>query len=129
MVKKNIRKTVLASDNPSDFKRSDTQLDNLTVVLVLVAVCFVLCIGPVAIWATITFYVGGVKPCSALDYAGAVVELLVALNSSVNFLIYHTKIPAFRKAVRSILCKGEGYETSSASSRVTEVSQTQSSHM
>ncbi len=99
---KNVRKTVLTSENPND-KRSqerEAQLDNLTVALVGVAVCFLFCVFPSAVYGAVMFSVS-YPLCHAFWYTGVILENLTALNSSVNFLIFYMKLPAFRRAVKT----------------------------
>ncbi len=104
--RKQVRKTVLTPNSAANNGKydKDTQLDNLTVVLIAVAVCFVMCILPVSL-ILFVYYIVPLSLCSAGSYTLVALQLLSILNSSANFLIFFWKIPSFRKSAKSLFCK------------------------
>ncbi len=125
--KQKIRKTILTAEQPTqsaDLKKND-QLDNLTIVLVAVALCFIICIFPMSVFILLRLYL---KPpsCSPFSVVIYIAEILMSLNSSVNFIIYYFKIPAFQKTLKKILCRQGQKEPSSEPQ--TNVSVVESTH-
>ncbi len=123
--RKNIRETVLNRHNAPHFKNQTKadQLDNLTVVLVLVALCFVLCISPLSVSAVLYWYL---QPslCSTLSYILVLGQLSTAVNSSINFVIYCAKIPAFQNTLKEMLCRKFSAEASPIQTHVSVVEST-----
>ncbi len=97
--RKKIRSTVL-SEGPAAPQPQASQLDDLTMCLIAVAVAFFILVMPIAIISILDY----TKPTScSYKQAEALVAAYTFLNSSVNFFIYYWKLPAFRKAVQKVL--------------------------
>ncbi len=95
---KQVRRSVL-SEGSSASKRKDQEekLDNLTVCLIALAICFLLFLIPFTVSASLR--VGDVEECAALRTYTITVSFTM-LNSSVNFFISYWLLPSFRNAVK-----------------------------
>ncbi len=105
------RKRSAPSNNQQEQQKR--QMDDLTVCLVAVAVCFLVFVFPFSA-TSITLYT---NPTGCLFYnAQYIIVPLTLTNSSMNFFIYYWKLIPFRKAIKNLFCKGSSYEPSVASS-------------
>ncbi len=100
---KNVRKAMLSEGPHTNRRKHGEPLDNLTVCLVAIAVCFFVFLIPFTVLASMQYT--KIKTCTYLRILPSGV-LLALLNSSVNFLIYFWLLPPFKKAIRG-LCGGQ----------------------
>ena len=89
----------------------DNHNETVTVVLITIAVVFILCQAPMAVYPILRL---AIKPpqdsvCNAYIQYATVADTLAVLNSAVNFLVYYPFIPVFRKTLADI-CKGRRHK-------------------
>ena len=86
-------------------EHSYVSIDHITMVLTIIAVMYILCLTPGAIYPILRLFVD-TGPCdSAYNYFAMIADLLAIVNSSLNFFIYYLNIPAFRESFRNMLKK------------------------
>ena len=102
-----------------DMKRSPKNKDNITLMLVVVVSIFIICEIPDLILRVIVtikeFTPAWQISLTRLRYANAITNMMLTVNSSINFLIYCLIGSKFRKILRQMCCgpiKGGGTEIS-----------------
>ena len=94
-----VRKTLLSTGLNTDNPQNVVDIDHLTKVLTMVALVYVLCLAPSALYPVVEQFtdVNGENCNSPLHYFVVISDTLGLINSSVNFFIYYLNIPAFMK--------------------------------
>ena len=97
LIKSNrLRRTVLSSCVHNGNERNITDIDYLTKVLATIALVYIICLTPGAIYPILRLFIDTGACDSAYNYFVIVADTLGLVNSSVNFFIYYLNIPAFR---------------------------------
>ena len=86
-------------------QHSNVPIDHITMVLTIIAVMYVLCLTPGAIYPIVRLFVDTGSCDSVYNYFAMIADLLAIVNSSLNFFVYYLNIPAFRESFRSMLKK------------------------
>ena len=84
------------------------ELDDLSVCLTSVAVCFLVCVVPYEVLFSLYFL--GYVSCE-VKKVRIHATVFPLINSSVNFVLYFWKLPPFRKDVGKLWCHNEPHLT------------------
>ena len=86
-------------------EHSNIPIDHITKVLVVIAVMYILCLTPGAIYPIVRLFVDTGSCDSVYNYFIIIADLLAIVNSSLNFFVYYLNIPSFRESLKSTLRK------------------------
>ena len=100
-----IRKQLLSAGLNVENQQNVVDIDHLTKVLTMVALVYVICLTPSAMYPVIGQFtdVTGAHCDSMFHYIADIVDILGLVNASVNFFIYYLNIPAFKKCIVEII--------------------------
>ena len=100
-----VRKNLLSTGLNVENQHNVADIDHLTKVLTMVALVYVICLTPSAVYPVIGQFtdVTGADCDSVIRYLAAIADLLALVNASVNFFIYYLNIPAFKKCITEII--------------------------
>ena len=103
--KRKIRKTILRGGIHIHGNEADILKDYITMVLTVIALVYVVCLLPGAMYPIIRLFVA-TEPCySFFVYLATTADTLAILNSSLNFFIYYLNIPVFKKSLKKMVPK------------------------
>ena len=77
----------------------------LTKVLALIALTYVLCLFPGAIYPILRHFIEEVSCTSFFNVFAVSTETLALLNSALNFFIYYPNIPLFRECLKEMFSR------------------------
>ncbi len=97
-----IQRRKQARPQSNNQETQERKMNDLTVCLIVVALCFLIFIVPDAIVSAM--FVAGVSNCLFFK-ALYILTILPPINSSVNFVIYYWKLASFREAVKKVIKK------------------------
>ena len=86
-------------------KHSNVPIDHITKVLTIIAIMYVLCLTPGAVYPIVRLFVDTGSCDSVYNYFAMIADLLSIVNSSLNFFVYYLNIPAFRESLMNMLKK------------------------
>ena len=103
--KRKVRKTLLSTGLNAENPQNVADIDHLTKVLTMVALVYVLCLAPSALYPVVEQFtdVNGENCDSPLRYFVVISDTLGLINSSVNFFIYYLYIPVFKKCLSEMI--------------------------
>ena len=100
-----IRKTILRGGIHIHGNEADILKDYITMVLTVIALVYVLCLLPGAMYPILRLFVDTAPCYSFFVYFAVMADTLAILNSSLNFFIYYLKIPVFKKSLKQMAPK------------------------
>ncbi|ELU11482.1 hypothetical protein CAPTEDRAFT_193888 [Capitella teleta] len=84
---------------------SEGQDNNITLIMIIVIVVFMVCNAPARIFQIVQKYEGNTMCWSAAFVIGEITNILEVLNSSANFIVYCAFRKKFRHILRDTLCE------------------------
>ena len=86
--------------------------ENITTVLTVIALTYIFCMAPVALYPIFRLFLGTSYCGSFLFYFSTAADFVHIVNSAFNFFIYYLNIPMFRTCLKKMLenygfCKSE----------------------
>ena len=101
--KRKIRKTILRGGIHINGNEANILKDYITMVLTVIALVYVVCLLPGAMYPIIRLFVP-TEPCySFFVYFTTTADTLAILNSSLNFFIYNLNIPVFKRSLKKMI--------------------------
>ena len=103
--KRKVRKTLLSTGLNTENPQNVADIDHLTKVLTTVALVYVACLAPSALYPVIEQFtdVNGEHCDSVLHHFVVISDTLGLINSSVNFFIYYLYVPVFKKCLSEMI--------------------------
>lgn len=100
-------KTAIRSRATLSTSKSNQEENNITLVMIIIIAVFLLCQTPAAINQILYVLQGdtSLKDCSSYHIFSHLANILVTINSSVNFIIYCAFRRQFRRELRKIFRK------------------------
>ena len=97
--RKDVRRKLLELDS----KGSDQSGVSVTTVLIIIAICFIVCHTPGTIYPIFRISMDVLSNCdNFFNYFSTIADMLSVLNSALNFFIYYPAIPSFKKKLQKI---------------------------
>ena len=101
ILRRNIRNDIFVTGG----EHPNVPIDHITMVLTIIAIMYILCLIPGAIYPIMRLFMDTGSCDSVYYYFVMIADLLAIVNSSLNFFVYYLNIPAFRESFRSLLKK------------------------
>ena len=101
ILRKNTRNGIFVTGG----EHSNVPIDHITKVLAIIALMYILCLAPGAIYPIVRLFMDPGSCDSVFNHFVIIADLLSMVNSSLNFFVYYLNIPAFRESLRSMLRK------------------------
>ena len=99
--RKDVRRKLFALDS----KGIEQSGVSVTTVLIIIAICFIVCHTPGAIYPILRISMDIPSNCDNFyTYFSTIADMLSMLNSALNFFIYYPAIPSFKKKLQK-LCR------------------------
>ena len=110
--KRKIRHQLLVAKVLESKMVKHTSDENITTVLTVIALTYVICIIPVALYPIFRLFLSSSYCGSFISYFSTTADFVHIVNSAFNFFIYYLNIPMFRTCLKEMLqncfyCKRE----------------------
>ncbi len=116
MRQKQVRTSVLRENENTSQSRS---LDNVTKVLISVALMYLVCLTPQGLSFLLSFLVKETAGCGIYRYFVSFADMLALFNSAMNFFIY-LRLPAFKHILKKMFCRSSVVQSGPVNATVLE---------
>ena len=101
--KRKIRHQLLAPKGLESKMVKHTSDENITAVLTVIALTYIICMIPLALYPILRLFLSTLYCGSFLSYFSTTADFVHIVNSAFNFFIYNLNIPMFRTCLREML--------------------------